>query len=140
MPTVMSCGKAESVLRWSLRVGATYFLCVTAAHWLGTKIPWLFIYYGIPSYAYLDRGIGTLSFGWAVFIFAASRQLSFTPAVLIAGAVGLLGFSLINLSGEMASLASPSDLAMFWVELGLLAGYLAWLALWSVFAKRESGT
>ena len=74
------------------------------------------------------------------FIFAASRQPSLTPAVLIAGAAGLLGFSLINLSGEMASLASPGDLTVFWVELGLLAAYLAWLAAWFVFAKRESGT
>ena len=136
----MSHGRDETVLRWSLRAGAAYFVCVTAAHWLGTKIPGLFIYYSIPSYPYLDRGIGTLSFGWAVFIFAASRQPSLTPAVLIAGVAGLLGFSLINLSGEMASLASPGDLTVFWVELGLLAAYLAWLAAWFVFAKRESGT
>ena len=33
--------------------------------------PRLFIYYDIPSYAYRDRGIGTLSFGWAVFMWAA---------------------------------------------------------------------
>ena len=133
----MAGGKAEAVLRWSLRVGGAYFVAVTAAHWLGTKIPGLFIYYSIPSYTYLDRGIGTLSFGWAVFIFAASRQRSLMPAILVTGVGGILGFSLINLSGEIASLASPHDLAMFWCELAVLAGYLVWLTVWSALAQRE---
>ena len=128
----------RAVLRWSLRLGAAYFVAVTAAHWAGCKVPGLFIYYSIPSYHYLDCGIGTLSFGWAVFIWAASRELSLTPAVLIAGVGGILGFSMINLSGEMASLASPHDLAMFWVELSILAGYLFWLAVWAVLAKGKS--
>ena len=129
----------RAVLRWSLRLGAAYFVAVTAAHWAGFKVPGLFIYYSIPSYHYLDRGIGTLSFGWAVFMWAASSELSLTPAVLIAGAAGILGFSLITLSHEVASLARPQDLSAFWVEIILLAAYVVWLAVWFRLAKRTGG-
>ena len=58
--------KAKKVLKWSLGGGAVYFLAVTVAHWVGFKVPGLFIYYDIPSYAYQDRCIGVLCFGWAV--------------------------------------------------------------------------
>ena len=127
----------RAVLRWSLRLGAAYFVAVTAAHWAGCKVPGLFIYYSIPSYPYLDRGIGTLSFGWAVFMWASSNELSLMSAVLTAGASGIFGFSLINLSHEMAVRATPHDLAIFWIEIALLAAYVGWLAVWSVLAKRE---
>ena len=130
----------RAVLRWSLRLGAAYFVAVTAAHWAGCKVPGLFIYYSIPSYPYLDRGIGTLSFGWAVFIWTASREPSLVPAVLIAGAAGILGFSTINLSHEMAALAAPRDLAVFWIEIAALAAYLGWLAAWSRLAERDRRT
>ena len=129
--------KPERALQWSLRGGAAYFVCVTAAHWAGFKVPGLFLYYSIPSYAYQDRCIGTLCFGWAVFIFAASRLASLVPAVLIAGVAGLLGFSMINLSPEMAALARPQDLAVFWRILLLLAGYLGWVAVWWQLARRH---
>ena len=128
---------AVSWLRWSLRAGAVYFICVSAVHWAGVKIPGLFIYYSVPSYAYQDRGIGTLALGWAALLFAASRQFSIIPAVLAAGVAGLLGFSLINLSGEMRTLASPHDLRMFWVEIFALAVYVGWVAFLAAAVRRE---
>ena len=124
-------------LRWLLRAGAVYFVCVSAAHWAGAKVPGLFIYYSIPSYAYQDRGIGTLAIGWAAFLFAASRQFSIIPGVLAAGTAGLLGFSLINLSGEMRALASPHDLRMFWIEILALAMYVAWVAVLAGMAGQQ---
>ena len=129
----------RAVLRWSLRLGAAYFVAVTAAHWAGCKVPGLFIYYSIPSYHYLDCGIGTLSFGWAVFMWASSRALSLMPAVLAAGTAGILGFSLITLSPEVASLARPQDLRAFWIEIVVLAAYVVWLAVWFRLAKRNGG-
>src|SRR5262245_42259186 len=126
-----------SLLRWSLRAGAAYFLCVSAAHWAGAKIPGLFIYYSIPSQAYQDRGIGTLAMGWAIFLFAASRTPSLITAVLAAGVAGLLGFSAINLSGEMRALASPHDLMMFWVEIIALALYVSWVAVLAAASRRR---
>ena len=110
---------------------------MSAAHWAGAKIPGLFIYYSIPSYPYQDRGIGTLALGWAALLFTASRQFSIVTAVLAAGAAGLAGFSLINLSGEMRALASPHDLMAFWVEIAVLAAYVGWVAVLAARVGRE---
>jgi hypothetical protein len=124
-------------LRWLLRAGAVYFICVSAVHWAGMKVPGLFIYYSIPSYAYQDRGIGTLAIGWAALLFAASRQFAILTPVLAAGAAGLLGFSMINLSAEMRTLASPHDLAMFWGEIMALAAYVSVITVLTVVVKRQ---
>jgi hypothetical protein len=129
---------ARTMLTWSLRGGAIYFVAVTIAHWLGVKVPGLFIYYSTPSYAYLDRGIGTLAFGWSVFLFTASRQLSIVPAALFAGAAGVLGFAAITLSPEVRSLAPPGDLAAFWLEIFMLAAFVGWVAVWWIMANRSS--
>ena len=122
------------LLKWSFRAGAVYFLCVSAAHWAGAKIPGLFIYYSIPSHTYQDRGIGTLALGWAALLIAESRQFSIVTTVL---AAGLAGFSLINLSGEMRALASPHDLMAFWVEIIVLALYVGWVGMLAVLVRRK---
>ena len=128
--------KAEGVLRGSLRVGAAYFVAVTIAHWVGWKVPGLFIYYNIPSYAYQDRCIGVLCFGWAIFLFAAARHAVLVPALLVAGAAALLGYSMINLSPELAALAPPQGLAGCWLIVLSLAGYLTWVAAWFWLAQK----
>ena len=110
-------------LTWLLRGGAAYFVAVAVAHWMNLKVPVLFLYYNIPSTIYQDKGIGTLSFGWAVFIYAASRHLALVPAVLAAGVAGLIGFGMINASPEIAGLAGTQDVRTYWIELLMLAGY-----------------
>lgn len=123
--------KTTSALRWSLRAGAGYFLSVTAAHWAGFKVPGLFVYYDIPSYAYQDRGIGIMSFGWAMFLLGASAELALMPYVVAAGVAGILGFSIINLSPEIAALAPAGQAGGYWAVVGGLGAYLAWLiACW----------
>ena len=123
------------MLRGSLRAGAAYFVGVTVAHWAGVKVPGLFVYYSIPSYAYQDKGIGILSFGWAMFLLAASRNFGVMPFLLTAGVVGILGFSVINLSAEVAALAAPGNLAGFWGVVAGLAAYLGWVAAWWRLAR-----
>ena len=127
------------MLRWSLQAGAAYFVCVAIAHWAGVKVPGLFVYYNIPSYAYQDKGIGILSFGWAMFLFAASKELSILPAIIAAGMAGILGFSIINLSGEVAFLAGSKGVAGFWVVVIGLAAYLAWVIVWWQVSGRRHG-
>ena len=127
---------AEKVLKASLQAGAIYCLGVAFAHLVRVKVPGLYVYYSIPSQGYQDQVIGTLAFGWAVFLWAASggrqtRQM-LLPAVFTAGLGGVAGLTVINLSSELAALAKPIDLAVFWLETGLLAGYLGWLLMWSM--------
>ena len=112
---------------WALRIGAAYFFAVAVAHWIGFKAPGLFIYYNIPSNTYQDRGIGTLSLGWAIFIWVASKHAELVPAVLVAGASALAGFALITLTPEIAGLA-PQGLMPYWTQLFFHALYLGWVA------------
>ena len=130
--------KAQRVLQWSLLGGAAYFVGVTVAHWVGFKVPGLFIYYDIPSYAYQDRCIGVLCFGWGVFLFAASRHLVLVPAILVAGFAELVGYSLINLSPELARLAPPQGLTGCWLVVLSLAAYISWVGVWFALARRGS--
>ena len=133
----MAKDNPKDVLRRSLQGGAAYFVCVTIAHWAGVKLPGLFVYYNIPSYAYQDRGIGIMAFGWAMFLLGASRELSLVPFLLTAGAAGILGFSVINLSTEVAALASPDGVAGFWVVVVGLAAYLGWVIVWWRLSRRS---
>lgn len=120
---------AQAVLTWLLRGGAAYFVGVAVAHWMNWKVPVLFLYYNIPSTGYQDKGIGTLSFGWAVFMYAASRHRVLMPAVLVAGVAGLIGFALITGSPEIVQLAGAQGVKAYWVELLMLAGYLGAVAV-----------
>lgn len=73
----------------ALYSGALYFLCVAVAHALGFKIPGLYVYYSVPSYAYQDRIISFLAFGWSAFFFIAAKKLDVDMIKLII-IIGLL--------------------------------------------------
>jgi hypothetical protein len=88
------------ILKWSLLAGALYFFSVSVVHMLGIKVPVLFIYFNVPSYAYQDRIISFLAFGWSVFLFTAftdpQKNSALVKAILVAGAGALIGVSIIN--------------------------------------------
>jgi hypothetical protein len=56
----------KEIYRALLILCAFYFMAVSIAHQMGTKIPLLFIFYDIPSERYQDLIISFLSFGWAL--------------------------------------------------------------------------
>ena len=43
--------RPQTALQWSLRAGAVYFCVVAGAHMLGVKVPVLYLYPTLPSYA-----------------------------------------------------------------------------------------
>jgi hypothetical protein len=121
------------ILKWSLFAGSLYFLCVSAAHMLGMKLPLLFVYFNVPSYSYQDRIISFLAFGWALFFFTAStdpqKQSALVKAILIAGAAAAAGLSAINFTTDFRTLDPAIQPSIFWVETAGLFLYWLWLVI-----------
>jgi hypothetical protein len=134
-------GKSTLILKWLLLAGAVYFFAIAVVHMLRIKIPMLFVYYDLPSYGYQDRIISFLSFGWSIFLFAASvdpaRNRETVKAVLIAGFTGILGLSVINSITDFHTLAPGVDPAVFRREVFVLGAYEAALVLFYFLAKKE---
>jgi len=129
----------QRILKYSLLAGAVYFLSVSVVHMLGIKVPVLFIYFNVPSYAYQDRIISFLAFGWSVFLFTAftdpQKNSALVKAILVAGAGALVGVSVINAATDFQSLDPAINPMIFWLEAAGLFVY--WLVL-VVFHFRSS--
>jgi len=125
--------KNLQILRWSLFAGSVYFLLVAIFHMLGIKIPPFFIYYNVPSYAYQDRIISFMAFGWSIFLFIAFlnpiKNKMLIQAILIAGAGAIIGLEIINSYTDFKSLSNEINPTIFRLETLGLAIYLIWLVI-----------
>jgi hypothetical protein len=127
-------------LTWSLRAGSLYFLLVAVAHALGFKVPGLFIYFDVPSYAYQDHIISFLSLGWSILFWVVAlepgRDTRLLNVVLIMGAAGLAGLGLINLTTDFGALKDGLQPGVYWIETAVLAGYLLLLIILTLRLRR----
>lgn len=118
----------EKILSWALFAGSAYFLCVSIVHFLSIKVPFLFIYFNVPSYAYQDRIISFFSFGWSVFLFIAARkpseQMPLVSGIIFSGVVAIVALSIINSQTNFHALDPSISPGIFWLESGLLLAYL----------------
>jgi len=64
-------------------------------HALGLKVPGLFVYFNVPSFAYQDRIISFLAFGWAAFFYLTARKMDadFIKLILIIGFIAILALT-----------------------------------------------
>jgi hypothetical protein len=133
--------KSAAILKWLLLVGAAYFLAVAIAHMIRIKIPMLFVYYNLPSYAYQDSIISYLSFGWSIFLFTASidpmKNRHSVKAILGAGLIAIFGLNVINQVTDFHALSPDIDPAVFRIEVLVLSAYEAMLIIFYYLAKRE---
>ncbi len=131
--------KNTALLKWLLLAGAVYFLAIAIAHMLRIKIPFLFVYYDLPSYGYQDRIISFLSFGWSVFLFSASvdpmKNLGAVKAILIAGVFAVVGLNVINTVTNFRALSPDIHPSVFRGETIVLSIYVVALIL-SYFLAR----
>jgi len=131
---------AFRILKWSLFAGALYFFSVSIAHLLGLKIPVLFIYFNVPSYAYQDRIISFLAFGWAVFFFTAftdpQKNSALVKAILVAGAGALIGVGFINSTTDFQALDPAINVVVFWLEAAGLFVYWLWLVVFHFWSGK----
>ncbi len=132
--------KTTVILRSALFVGVLYFLGVSIAHLFGIKVPFLFIYYNVPSTVYQDRIISILSFGWAVFFFFALADTDHTKAflkpILCAGGAALLGIAFINVTTDFHSLSPDSTPLAYWGQWLVLVIYFGLLAGAYLYSKK----
>ena len=123
------------ILKYSLLAGAIYFALVAIVHLIGYKVPVLFIYFNVPSYAYQDRIISFLAFGWAVFMYSAylnPQNKELVRANLISGIGAIIGLSSINVFTDFKSLSAEINVLYFWME---TAGLIVYLLLLIYFYK-----
>jgi hypothetical protein len=123
--------KNVAVLKWSLLVGAIYFLGISLAHMMDIKVAGLFVYFDVPSFNYQNKIISFLSFGWSVFLFFAfldpEKNISLVKSILVAGTGAIIGLSIVNLTTDFHALSPNVNVHIYWFETAILALYLFWL-------------
>lgn len=130
--------KSELILKWSFFGGMLYFLGVAVAHLSGIKIPFLFIYFNIPSTVYQDRIISVLSIGWTFFFFSAYSNLEqikiLLKSILGAGAAALLGIAFINSMTDFKELSPTATPYLYWIQWIVLLSYFGLLLILYYFS------
>jgi hypothetical protein len=120
-----------TILKWSLLLGAVYFMLVSIAHLLGIKIPLLFIYYDLPSMVYQDIIISFLSFGWAIFLLTAAlnpgENINLIRGIIATGIVAVFGLGYINIFMDFHDFANHVSVKYYWYETYGLSFYLFWI-------------
>lgn len=124
-------------LKTLLFLGAAYFFAAACAHLFEFKIPGFFIYFNVPSYAYQDKIIALLSFGWAGFFFTAFLipTKNLIKTILIIGATAIILLIAINLTVDFKVLGKNIHTGWFYLETAVLFVY--WLALFAEYRKMK---
>ena len=134
--------KNTVILKWLLFAGAIYFLGISLVHTFGIKVPLLYIYFSVPSYAYQDRIISFLALGWSVFLFTAFidpvKNRDLVRAVHVAGVIAIIGLSVINSTTDFHALSPKIQPSSFWMETLGLGLYVALLGFFSYRSGREN--
>jgi hypothetical protein len=127
------------MLNAALWAGVAYFCCMAAAHFFGWKVPLLFVYYDVPFHAYQDKIISFAVVAYVCLFAAAARERSVVPAALLALAVTVLGLIAVNVSDALASVLDGRSTRAYWLQTGLIAGYLVLLVVLYARSRHERG-
>ncbi|MAQ35295.1 MAG: hypothetical protein CL542_14885 [Alcanivorax sp.] len=117
------------MLQWSLLACTAYFLAMSTAHFIGFKVPVLFVYWDVPSNHYQDMIISFCAFTYATLSFAAYRHRVAVPALLVALVGTVLGLSAVNSSAALAQMIDGGTTTAYWLQTGMIAGLLIWLVV-----------
>jgi len=109
------------------------------AHFFSIKLPILFVYYDVSFYAYQDKIISFCVVTYAIFFYGAYKNRVLAPYAILSMIATVLGLSLINLSGDLKSVLNGRATTMYWLQTGMIALILIWLAVFYMRAKK-SGT
>lgn len=124
----------SSLTRIAFAAGALYFCCMAVAHFIGLKLPLLFVYYDTPFYAYQDKIISFAVLAYVALFYQAARAREAVPVALVVLGITLLGLSAVNLSGDLAAVLEPGQSTMpYWAQVGLFALY--WLVLFGLWRR-----
>jgi hypothetical protein len=123
------------VFKILLLSGAVYFFAAACAHLFGAKIPGLYLYFNVPSYAYQDKIISLLAFGWAGFFYSAflNPVKNLIKTILLIGAAAIMILVAINLTTDFKPLGKNIDTRWFYLETAVL--FIYWLVLFAGYKK-----
>lgn len=132
----------HTLLKWSLLGGAVYFLMVAVAHFFSFKLPFLYVYFDLPSTEYQDKIIAFTTFGWTMFFVAGyssvkRNSLRSVRYVVMAGAAAIAGLSFVNAFTDFGGLHAAARVLPYWLETAVLAAFVGWIAFLYVQAKRH---
>ena len=114
----------SKMTRYAFLAGVFYFVCMAVAHFLGIKVPVLFVYYDTPFYAYQDKIISFAVLAYVGLFYAASKDRSVARIAIAVGVLTVLGLASINMSDALTSLLAPGQSTLpYWIETGGLAVY-----------------
>ncbi|MES9972881.1 MAG: hypothetical protein ABW094_01385 [Candidatus Thiodiazotropha sp.] len=120
----------SKLTKYAFLVGVAYFCCMATAHFLGTKVPVLFVYYDTPFYAYQDKIISFAVCAYIALFYSASQHRSVALNAIIVLAVTVLGLSSVNLSSSLASVLEEGQSTLpYWLQTGAIAFYLVALVV-----------
>jgi len=129
----------DTILKYSFLFCTIYFVCMAIAHFFSIKLPILFVYYDVSFYAYQDKIISFCVVTYAIFFYGAYKNRVLAPYAILSMIATVLGLSLINLSGDLKSVLNGRATTMYWLQTGMIALILIWLAVFYMRAKK-SGT
>ncbi|MES9848629.1 MAG: hypothetical protein ABW145_09605 [Candidatus Thiodiazotropha sp.] len=120
----------SKLTKYAFLVGVAYFCCMATAHFFGTKVPVLFVYYDTPFYAYQDKIISFAVCAYIALFYSASQHRSVALNAIIVLAVTVLGLSSVNLSSSLASVLEEGQSTLpYWLQTGAIAFYLVALVV-----------
>ena len=120
---------ADVLLHFSLLACTAYFLCMCAAHFVGFKVPILFVYWNVPSNPYQDMIISFCALTYAVLFAGASQVPASVPFAIVALAGTVLGLSAVNLSKDLREKIQGRSTLAYWAQTGMIAGLVVWLGV-----------
>ena len=108
-------------------------MAVAIVHQIGIKIPFLYIYFDIPSTEYQDRIISFLAFGWAMFFFASykilQKNIEIVKYLIIGGFGGVIGLVLNNIRTDFSAINPNNNIWFYWIGTFALLIYLVSLIM-----------
>ena len=126
--------------RITFKHSSSYFLLTgnfksESAHFIGMKLPLLFVYYDTPFYAYQDKIISFAVVSYAALFYSAARHRAVVPAALFVLGVTVLGLASVNMSSALESVLKEGQSRLpYWLQTGVIGAYFVLLL---VFYMRD---
>jgi hypothetical protein len=130
------------LLSLALHTNVAYFVAMSAAHWVGLKVPVLFIYYNTPFHAYQDKIISFCAGTYAILNLAATRHRVVVPYVISSLALTTVGLAAITASDDLRKvLPAGASTGAYWLQTGIIGALTGTLAMLyaSSLVKTKSG-
>jgi D-arabinose 1-dehydrogenase-like Zn-dependent alcohol dehydrogenase len=99
---------------------------MAVAHFIGIKVPVLFVYYDTPFYAYQDKIISFAVCAYIALFYSASKHRDVALTAIVVLGLTVAGLSAVNLSEALAAVLTEGQSTFpYWLQTGAIAFYFA---------------